>query len=149
MTLRGMLGSDVERIQEQVDDLLDREDGLMVLFDGSRMVSYVQGFGVSACQLELLTVEIERAIRDVVNGRTTTSRRNRNSEKSIEGNNRGSGSALRQHLGRVGRGNYSGVVDGGGESVRPGDAADSHSGSAAGPVLRLVGKTVSCSPGRT
>ena len=47
MTLREMLGSDVHRIQEQIDDLLDREDGLIVLFDGSRMVSYSHGFGVS------------------------------------------------------------------------------------------------------
>jgi hypothetical protein len=39
MTLRGVFGGDVQRIQEQFDDLLDREDGLIVLFDGSRMVS--------------------------------------------------------------------------------------------------------------
>ena len=55
MTLRGMLGSDVQRFQKQIDDLLDREDGFIVLFDGSRLVSYAQGFGVSPCQLELLS----------------------------------------------------------------------------------------------
>ena len=53
MTLRRVFAGDVQRIQEQVEDLLDREDGLIVLFDGSRMVSYSQGFGVSPCQLEL------------------------------------------------------------------------------------------------
>ena len=66
MTLRGMLGSDVQRFQKQIDDLLDREDGFIVLFDGSRLVSYAQGFGVSPCQLELLTVEIERVLRNVI-----------------------------------------------------------------------------------
>ena len=40
MTLRGMLGSDVQRFQKQIDDMLDREDGFVVLFDGSRLVSY-------------------------------------------------------------------------------------------------------------
>jgi hypothetical protein len=34
MTLRGVFGGDVQHIQEQIDDLLDREDGLIVLFDG-------------------------------------------------------------------------------------------------------------------
>jgi hypothetical protein len=58
MTLRGMLGSDIQRFQKQIDDLLDREDSFIVLFDGSRLVSYAQGFGVSPCQLELLTVEL-------------------------------------------------------------------------------------------
>ena len=47
MTLRGMLGSNVHRIQEQIDDLLDREDGLIVLFDGTRMVSYSRDSGIS------------------------------------------------------------------------------------------------------
>jgi hypothetical protein len=86
MTLRGMLGSDVHRIQEQIDDLLDREDGPIVLVDGSRMVSYTQGFGVSPCQLELLTVEIERAVRNVIGGQSLTNRRKRrNREKSKQG----------------------------------------------------------------
>jgi hypothetical protein len=112
MTLRGVFGGDVQHIQEQIDDLLDREDGLIVLFDGSRMVSYSQGFGVSPCQLELLTVEIERAIRNVIGGQSLTNRRNRrNREKGKQGNNRSAGAALFQHLGRFGRGHHSGVVD--------------------------------------
>jgi hypothetical protein len=83
MTLRGVFGGDVQHIQEQIDDLLDREDGLIVLFDESRMVSYAQGFGVSSCQLELLTFEIERAIRNVIGGQSLTNRRNRrNREKA-------------------------------------------------------------------
>ena len=72
MTLRESLGGDVQRIYEQVDALLDREDGLLVLFDGGRMVTYTQGFGVSPCQLELLSVELERAVRNVVARQPTT-----------------------------------------------------------------------------
>jgi hypothetical protein len=148
MTLRGLFGGDVQHIQEQIDDLLDREDGLLVLFDGSRMVSYAQGFGVSPCQLELLTFEIERAIRNVIGGQSLTNRRNRrNREKSTQGNNRGAGAGLFQHLGRSRRGHHSGVVDVGSESVRPRDAADSHSGRTAGRVLRLASEAASSSPG--
>jgi len=148
MTLRARLGSEVDLIQEQIDDLLDREDGLIVLFDGSRMVSYSQGFGVSPCQLELLTVEIERAVRNVIGGQSLTNRGNRrNREKSKQGNNRGAGAGPFWHLGRSGRGHHSGVVDVGGESVRPGDAADSHSGRTAGRVLRLASESASSSPG--
>ena len=148
MTLRGLLGKDVQRFQKQIDGLLDREDGFIVLFDGSRLVSYAQGFGVSPCQLELLTAEIERAIRNVTGGQSLTNRRNkRNREKSKQGNNRGAGAGRFQHLGRSGRGHHSGVVDVGSENVRPGDAANSLSGRTAGRVLRLAREAASSSPG--
>jgi hypothetical protein len=148
MTLRGVFGGDVQQVQEQIDDLLDREDGLIVPFDGSRMVSYAQGFGVSPCQLELLAVEIERAIRNVIGGQSLTNRRNRrNREKGKQGNNRDAGAAVFQHLGRFGHGHHGGVVDGGSESVRPGDPADSHSGRTAGRVLRVASKAASSSAG--
>jgi hypothetical protein len=71
MTLRESLGGDARRVHEQVDALLDREDGLLLLFDGTRMVTYAQGFGVSPCQLELLSVELERAVRNVGGGPST------------------------------------------------------------------------------
>ena len=80
MTLRESLGGDVQRIHELVDALLDREDAILALFDGARVVSFLQGFGVSASQLELLSVELERALRNVVGGQPTNSvakRRNR------------------------------------------------------------------------
>lgn len=77
MTLRDSLGGDVQRIYEQVDALLDSEDGVLVLFDGSRTLSYTQGFGVSPCQLELLSVEIERALRNVVGRPPAKERRER------------------------------------------------------------------------
>jgi hypothetical protein len=71
MTLRESLGGDVRRVYEQVDAVLDREDGLLVLFDGARMVSYTQGFDVSPSQLELLSIDLERAVRNVGGGRAT------------------------------------------------------------------------------
>ena len=63
MTLRHALGGDAERIHDFVDQLLDREDALLVLFDGERAVSYIKGLGLSPCQSELLTVDIERVVR--------------------------------------------------------------------------------------
>jgi hypothetical protein len=77
MTLRESLGGDVQRIYEQVDALLDSEDGVLVLFGGGRTLSYTQGFGVSPCQLELLSVELERAVRSVVGRQPATERRER------------------------------------------------------------------------
>jgi hypothetical protein len=71
MTLRESLGADVRRVYEQIETLLDREDGLLVLFDGARMVSYTQGFAVSPSQLELLSIDLERAVRNVGGGRAT------------------------------------------------------------------------------
>jgi len=71
MTLRQSLRGDVRRVYEQVDALLDREDGLLVLFDGVRMVTYTTGFGVSPCQLELLSLELERAVRNIGGGPST------------------------------------------------------------------------------
>jgi hypothetical protein len=80
MTLREALGGDVQRIHELVDALLDKEDGILALFDGGRVVSFAHGFGVSASQLELLGVELERAIRSVAGtppANASTRRRNR------------------------------------------------------------------------
>jgi hypothetical protein len=63
MSLRKVLGADVERVHEQVDALLDSEDAIIVLVDRSRAINYAQGFGISPSQLELLALEIERAVR--------------------------------------------------------------------------------------
>ena len=68
MTLRKEIGDDGRRVHQQVDDALDREDAFIVLFDGDRMVSYSVGFGASPCQLELLTAEIERSVRNIIGG---------------------------------------------------------------------------------
>lgn len=83
MTLRESLGGDVQRIHELVDALLDREDGILALFDGGRVVSFAQGFGVSASQLEFLSVELERALRNAVGTQPTGAARRR---KRREGN---------------------------------------------------------------
>jgi hypothetical protein len=63
VTLRQRLGADVQRIYEQIDDLLDSEDAIIILADEHRAVHYARGFGLSACHHELLAVQIERAIR--------------------------------------------------------------------------------------
>ena len=63
MTLRQRLGPDVRRIYEQVGDLLDSEDAIIILADARRAIHHAQGFGLSACQHELLAVEIDRTIR--------------------------------------------------------------------------------------
>jgi len=63
VTLRQRLGGHVQRIYEQVDDLLDSEDAIIILADAHRAIHYARGFGLSACQHELLAVEIDRTIR--------------------------------------------------------------------------------------
>ena len=65
VTLRQRLGADVRRIHEHLDELLDSEDAILVLADRQRAIHFARGFGLSACQHELLAVEIDRAIRTV------------------------------------------------------------------------------------
>ena len=72
MSLRKTLGPDAQRVHAQVDTLLDSEDAMIVLVDGSRAISYARGFGVSPTQLELLALEIERAVRRVAGAPATT-----------------------------------------------------------------------------
>ena len=86
MTLRESLGGDVRRIHELVDALLDREDGILALFDGGRVVSFAQGFGISASQLELLSVELERALRNVVGTQPASGTRRRRNHEGNQGN---------------------------------------------------------------
>ena len=88
MTLRESLGGDVRRIHELVDALLDREDGILALFDGARVVSFAQGFGVSASQLELLSVELERAFRSVVGAQPADGAKRRRHREGNQGNRR-------------------------------------------------------------
>ena len=80
MTLREALGGDAKRIHQLVDALLDREDAVLLLFDGGCAVTYAEGFGVSASQLELLGVELERSLRTALGGpapKQAATRRNR------------------------------------------------------------------------
>ncbi len=63
MTLRQRLGADVQRLYDQLDDMLDSEDAVIVLVDARRITHYARGFGLSACHHELLAVQLEGAIR--------------------------------------------------------------------------------------
>ncbi len=63
MTLRQAIGGDVRRLHDLLDDLLDQEDAVVLLCDRRRAVNHINGFGLSACQLELLAIEIERTLR--------------------------------------------------------------------------------------
>jgi hypothetical protein len=85
MTLRESFGGDVQRIHDRVDALLDREDAVLVLYDGARLVTYAEGFGVSASQLELLGVEVERALRNVVGRKASNSGEKRRNRESNQG----------------------------------------------------------------
>jgi hypothetical protein len=80
MTLREAFGGDVQRIHALVETLLDKEDGVLAFFDGGRVVTYAQGFGISASQLELLGVELERALRAAVGQPAGGAGRRRNRE---------------------------------------------------------------------
>jgi hypothetical protein len=71
MSLRHAIGSDARRLHQLVDDLLDKEDVVLLLFDGHRVVNYINGFGLSPCHVELAALEIERTVR--ANVTTTTS----------------------------------------------------------------------------
>ena len=63
MTLRQVLGSHVGRLHDLLDEFLDREDAVVLLVDGNRVVNYMSGFGMSPSQHELLALEIERLLR--------------------------------------------------------------------------------------
>ena len=68
MTLRQALGGDAQRLHELLDELLDREDVVILMFDGNRAVSYIRGFGLSPSQHELMALDIERMVgRALVN----------------------------------------------------------------------------------
>jgi hypothetical protein len=85
MTLRESLGEDVQRIYEQVDALLDKEDGILAFFDGHRVITYGQGFGISASQLEFISVEFERALRNGVGQQPSTLAKKRRTDERTQG----------------------------------------------------------------
>ncbi len=70
MTLRNSLGAHARRVYERLDQVVDSDDGIIVLVDSAwKATSYLQGFALSGCQFEGLSLEIERAIRAVARGR--------------------------------------------------------------------------------
>jgi hypothetical protein len=89
MTLRESVGPDVHRIYELVDALLDRDDGVLVIFDGDRVCTYANGFDLSASQLELLGVELERALRSAVGRQPSTTKTKRRRHDVDQGDRTG------------------------------------------------------------
>lgn len=81
MTLRQRLGPDVQRVHEQLDELLDSEDGIILLVDRQRAINYALGFALSACQLELLADDIERTVRDAARANVPDNRGNQPRER--------------------------------------------------------------------
>jgi hypothetical protein len=143
MSLRKMLGGDVDRVHEQVDALLDREDAMIVLIDSSRAITYANGFGISPSQHELLALDIERAVRTVAgpvltNSTSSTDTRN---APPMRGDSTGArqGRLVRGHLGGVQHGRRPEMNDVR-ESGRHRVIAESESASRAVRVLRLAGQ---------
>ena len=64
MSPRITLGPRTQGGHQPVDQLLDAEDSIVI---GQKQVrTYVQGFGLSGCQLEMLSLRVERAVRALV-----------------------------------------------------------------------------------
>jgi hypothetical protein len=145
VTLRQALGGDARRIHELVDELLDGEDSLIVLIDGRRAISFAEGFGLSPCQLELVAIEIERAVRALGGTKRIKRRERRTHSEKVDGSS--NRARVREHLGRDGCRRYGGLVDRGSASGRPGDIADGNRGVPSGPVLRLAGKAATSNSG--
>jgi hypothetical protein len=65
MTLRETLCDGGRSLHEYLDRVLDSEDGVIVLADERIAIAHATGFALSATQLESLTVDVERLIRQV------------------------------------------------------------------------------------
>jgi hypothetical protein len=76
VTLRDTLGLDAGQVYDQVDKVLDDEDGIIILIGRHQATSYCHGFGLSGCQLELLAFQVERAVRALAQAREPGYRRN-------------------------------------------------------------------------
>jgi hypothetical protein len=139
VTLRQRLGAAVPRVHEQVDELLDSQDGLILLVDGQRAVSYAQGFGLSPAQLELLACDVERAIREVTRAHLAHhGRRDREEEGArVDGRRRPRGH---------GRGYRGRVADGRCDSTRPADPGGGTARIGTGRVFRMADKLAAPDP---
>ena len=72
MALRHRLEDADYGVHEQIDAMLDSPDSMIILIDGRRAINYVRGFGLSACQLELLATDIERLVRTVTRAKESS-----------------------------------------------------------------------------
>ena len=68
MTRRDALGVDARHVYERVDEVPDSEDGIILLVDRRHVTSYLQGCGLSGYQIELLSGELEIAVRALARG---------------------------------------------------------------------------------
>jgi hypothetical protein len=87
VTLRQALGGDTRRLHTLLEELLDREDVVILLFDGDRAINYIGGFGLSPSQHELMALEIERMVRaaGATGAPDARKRRNRREQNSDPG----------------------------------------------------------------
>ena len=65
MTLRDALSVDARHVYERVDEVLNSEDGIILLVDRRHATSYLQGFALSGCQIELLSVLDSHMLSDI------------------------------------------------------------------------------------
>ena len=135
MTLRQTMGGEAHRIHALVEEMLDREDGLIVLIDGTRAITYGTGFGLSPCQQELVSTDIERIVRALA---TTRAAHRKSREGSEEIKDSGGRNRVRGPLGGDGIRAHSGVVNGRTPGVEPGDPAVDRGGDTVGAVLRVA-----------
>jgi hypothetical protein len=139
MSLRTMLGADVDRVHEQVDALLDSEDAMILLIDGSRAINYANGFGISPSQLEFLALDIERAVRSVAGPAVDSTATRRSPAMGADSASARHGQVVRRHLGRVQHGRRP-EMDEVRKSRRPRVFNESESSSRAVRLLRLTGE---------
>ena len=68
MTVRQSLGLRADDIHARLDQVLDSEDGMILLMDRNGATTFCHGFGASGCQLELLWHEIDGTLRALIHG---------------------------------------------------------------------------------
>jgi hypothetical protein len=137
MTLRQTMGDETHRIHELVEELLDREDSLIVLIDGRGAITYGTGFGLSPCQQELVSTDIERSVR-ALSTRRAANRKGRGESEELKDS--GGRTRIRGTFRSDGVRVRSGLVDRSTPSVESGDPAFDRRGSTVGPVLRVARK---------
>lgn len=83
MTLREMLGPSAGALKERLDEVLDREDAIVILVDRTGTTAYYHGFGASGCQLELASGRVDAALGEIVGAPVRAPRGSRSGEKEL------------------------------------------------------------------
>lgn len=65
MTLRETLGPAAHVVRERLEQVLDSEDGIVILVDRSGATTFYHGFGASGCQLELAAARVDAELREI------------------------------------------------------------------------------------